>query len=249
MGSYAHKAEPNPLARGFYTVKDAARLIEVGSAQRIRGWLRGYPQRNVGPLLARDYEPISDKEELSFLDLMEVRFVEHFREQGVKTQTLRKALETARKVFGDDKPLATDRIRFMTTDDRKNIFVEEVLKPSAKEADDRKLWSLLTRQYEFYELIQERLSRGVSFDPATSVATRWVPRPDAFPQIIIDPRIAYGQPVGPNFVPTHTLYEAWAAEDQDISAVADWYDLPIDEAVMSIEFEKALRGERRAMAA
>ena len=88
----------NLLAAGFYTVQEAARLIEVGSVRRITGWLRGYPGRNVEPLLTRDYAKIGDYEELSFLDLMEVRFVEHFREQGVKVRTLRRALENARPI-------------------------------------------------------------------------------------------------------------------------------------------------------
>jgi hypothetical protein len=34
-------------------------------------------------------------QEVSFLDLVEVRFVEHFREVGVKVRTLRRALEAA----------------------------------------------------------------------------------------------------------------------------------------------------------
>jgi hypothetical protein len=34
----------NPLGMGFYSVPEAARLIEFGSARRIYGWLRGYGQ-------------------------------------------------------------------------------------------------------------------------------------------------------------------------------------------------------------
>jgi hypothetical protein len=46
---------PNPLARGFYTVGEAARLIEVGNARRIHHWLRGYPGSGAGPLLKRGW--------------------------------------------------------------------------------------------------------------------------------------------------------------------------------------------------
>lgn len=237
----------NPLARGFYTVAEAARLIEVGSAARIRGWLKGYPGRRIGPLLTRDYPPLGEAQELSFLDLIEVRFVEHFREQQVKTCTLRSAIETARKVFGREKPLASDRVKFVT--DGKNIFVEEVLKPTAKAANDAALWSLVTRQYEIYEFIQARLLRGLSFDPGTHLARRWVPRPQEFPDIIVDPRIAYGQPVGPSSVPTATLYDAWEAERRDIDAVADWYGVPLPEAQMAVDFETRLRLPREALVA
>jgi uncharacterized protein (DUF433 family) len=239
----------NPLATGFYTVGEATRLIEVGNGRRILAWLRGYPARQIGPLLTRDYAPINGSEELSFLDLMEVRFVEHFREQGVKVRTLRRAMENARQIFGVEKPLATDRIRFVAAEDRKDIFVEEVLMPAARAADDARLWSLLTRQYEIYEFIQEKLAHGVSFDPRTHLASRWTPRPERFPDIVIDPRIAYGQPVGPSLVPTRTLWDAWRAEDEDINAVADWFAMPVHEAQQAVEFERSLSDSRQAMAA
>ena len=91
----------NPLAAGFYTVPEAARLIEFGDARRIYGWLRGYPRSTMGPLLRRDYQPIEGDEELSFLDLMEVRAIEHFRESGVRAKTLRRAIEEARDYLKD----------------------------------------------------------------------------------------------------------------------------------------------------
>jgi hypothetical protein len=45
MGHLDRLADLNPLARGFYTVQEAARLIEVGSTHRIYGWLKGYRGR------------------------------------------------------------------------------------------------------------------------------------------------------------------------------------------------------------
>jgi hypothetical protein len=228
----------NPLARGFYTVKDAARLIEAGSARRIIGWLRGYPKSHVGPLLVRDFQPIDGREELSFLDLMEVRFVEHFREQGVGVRALRAALTSAREVFKDEKPLASRRIRFVTTEDRKNLFSEEILKPAAKATEDTRLWSLLTRQYEIYELIMHRLARGVVFDPSTEIANQWVPRPEQFPTILLDPKIAYGQPALPSGFPTQMIYESWQAEDEDYGAISDWYDMPLEDVRIAVAFEQ-----------
>lgn len=240
--------ETNPLARGFYTVQDAARLIEVGSTRRILGWLRGYPKSQTGPLLMRDFQPIGGREELSFLDLTEVRFVEHFREQRVAMRTLRRALVTAREVFKDEKPLASRRIQFVTTVDRKNLFSEEVLKPAAKATDDTRLWSLLTKQYEIYELIMHRLERGVRFDPKTELANGWAPRPEKFPAITIDPKIAYGQPALPNGFPTHTIYESWEAEGQDYGSVSDWFDMPLDDVQMAVAFEQHINNQAKAAA-
>jgi uncharacterized protein (DUF433 family) len=239
----------NPLARGFYTVRDAARLIEVGSAQRIRGWLNGYARRKVGPLLVRDYAPIGEAQELSFLDLMEVRFVEHFREIGVKPQTLRQCLETARTRFKEDKPLLKQGVLFIPTDDRRKVVVEEVMKPAAKENRDKKLWNLVDRNYEFNDFIEGCLARGLTFDPETELTATWAPRAREFPEIIIDPAVAYGQPIVPRRVPTVTLFDAWKAEGQEITAVADWYNVPADQVQMAVEFERLLRHEERALAA
>src|SRR5579862_9281200 len=117
-------AETNPIEQGFYTAAEAARLIEVGNTRRILGWLRGYQDRQVGPLIARDYKSKKKRtEELSFLDLIEVRFIEHFRELGVKVGTLRAALNNARVVFQHDKPLATDHFRFTAKENKKDILV------------------------------------------------------------------------------------------------------------------------------
>lgn len=242
-------APTNPLARGFYTVQDAARLIEVGSAQRIRGWLNGYPRRRVGPLLVRDYAPIDGAQEMSFLDLMEVRFVEHFRDIGVKPQTLRRCIEVAREKFGEDKPLLKQGVLFIPTDDRRKVVVEEVMKPAAKENRDKKLWNLVDRNYEFNEFIEGCLARGLTFDPDTELAATWAPRARDFPNVIMDPKLAYGQPTVPRGVPTATLFEAWIAEAEDAAAVADWFNVPVDQVNMAVGFENLLKHEERALAA
>ncbi len=234
----------NPLAAGFYTVRDAARLIEVGSAPRITGWLRGYPSRQIGPLLHRDFPPIGGKEELSFLDLMEVRFVEFFRQEGVKVRTLRAALDTARAIFREAKPLASSKVVFRTTENRKNVFVEEILREAGEAEDDRRLLNLYNRQYEIYDFIQTRLAKGVVFDPSTALASCWYPRQEQFPTIFIQPTIAYGHPVTPSHVPTGVIYDAWKAGD-DPNEIGDWFSTPIEQVLAAIEFEQSLASEAK----
>ena len=153
----------NPLAMGFYSVPEAARLIEVGSARRIYGWLRGYANRASGPLIERQFEPLDGKEEISFLDLMELRLIETLRDQEVRPRTIRSAIIEARKIFENERPFATDRILLKT--DGKHVFVEEVLKKVAQEEKDKRLWNLITKQYEHYELMERTSIKGVTFDP------------------------------------------------------------------------------------
>jgi uncharacterized protein (DUF433 family) len=238
------ESKNNPLIRGFYTLPEATRLIEVGNHRRILGWLQGYPKRATGALISRDYQPIDKQQELSFLDLLEVRFIEHFREQGVRVQTLRRCLETARELWKTDKPLATSHIRFKARKDGKDVLAEEVLRPAAEETKDPKLLSLCTRQYEIYVAIREILVKGVSFDPHSHLAVRWIPRPAKFPEIIIDPTVAYGRPTGPSRVPTSVLYNAWKAEGRKLDPVADWYEVSLAEAKTAIDFELELQQEQ-----
>jgi uncharacterized protein (DUF433 family) len=236
MGRVA--GSPNPLALGFYSVPEAARLIEGGNAQRIRGWLRGFPKRETGPLIVRQYEPVEGIQEIGFLDLMELRLIETLREHDVQPRTIRKAIVGAREVFKSEKPFATDKIVLRT--DGKHVFVEEVLKKAAKEENDTRLWNLVTKQYEHYELIERSLLKGVTFDPETHFARTWTPRPEAYPRIIIDPRIAYGKPITPQHIPAETIYEIWKAENENIAAAADWFGMPIQEAEMAVGFQREL---------
>jgi uncharacterized protein (DUF433 family) len=238
----------NLLMRGFYTVRDAARLIEVGNARRIHGWLKGYAHRTAGPLIHRDYEPINERQELSFLDLMEIRFIEHFREQGIRLQTLRRCMETAREVWKTEKPFATERIRFIARNDRRDILVEEVFRPVAKETGDPKLWSLVTAQYQLFKTIRIQIDNGLTFDTTTLLATTWKPRPDQFPDIVIDPSVAYGEPTGPSKVPTRIIYSALRA-GETAASIADWYKLPLGEVDTAIRFEYHLREPKQAAAA
>lgn len=236
MGSVA-RAEPPPLSGGFFTVPEAVRLIKVGNEQRIRGWLQGYPERP-GPILLRDYQPINKKQELSFLDLMEVRFVEHFREAGVKMRSLRHAAARLREEFKLAHPFASDRVVLVA--DRADVLVEEVLRKSAQEEEDPKLLSLLTNNYVMYEAIKQALIPGVRFEQSTRLAKSWAPRPERFPDITIDPLIAYGQPSVPEGVPTAVLYDDWQAEDEDYDAVAYWHKIPTPTVKKAIEFENEL---------
>jgi uncharacterized protein (DUF433 family) len=228
----------NPLAKGFYTVSEAARLIQVGSARRIYGWLRGYPGRSVGPLLVRDYSPIGDEEELSFLDLMEVRFVEHFREYGVKVKSLRIAADTLRRDLSLEHPFATDRVLLVA--DKADVYVKDVLKKSAEEADDIRLRSLVTNNFVMYEAIKQALLPGVTFDAGRPFVAKWAPIPDKFPQIVMNPKIAYGQPALPRGIPTATLYDAYKAAKRDADSVSYWYDVSTADLRSAIQFEEAL---------
>jgi len=237
----------NPLGRGFYTAAEAARLIRVGSTRRINAWLRGYPGRQIGPLLTRDYHPLGKHEELSFLDLMEVRFVEHFREHGAKVRTLRIAAEQLRKDFKTEHPFALRDVLLVA--DRADVYVREVLRKSAEEAGDMRLRSLVTNNYVMYEAIKAALLPGVTFNPATHLASTWQPMPEEFPRVTVNPKVAYGQPALPSGIPTGTLFDAWKAENENVDTVAYWFGIGSADVLEAVRFEQALDRTAERLAA
>lgn len=226
MNVAAHTGDP--LLGGFYTVSEAARLLRIENKQRIYRWLRS----NDEAVIDRDYAPIGRSQELSFWDLFEVRFVEHFRAQGLSLQFLRKVAAKARAELKTKHPFALSKATFLT--DRKRIFQQ-----TAEELDERKTHDLLSGQYEMYETIETLLAKNVSFNPKTSLAEEWPPLAEC-PNVIINPRYAYGQPViGDAKIPTAALFRLWRAEGNS-DRVAHWYGLSrafVDEA---IEFELRL---------
>lgn len=238
MGSMA-PIKRNPLAAGFYTVPDAARLIEIGDPRRIYGWLRGYPQSAMGPLLNRDYTPIKGQadEELSFLDLMEIRAVEFFRANGVKSRTLRRAIEEARVVLKTTHPFATRNVTFKADD--KFLYLDELLKQSAKAEGDTLLYNLVTKRYESLLLIKDSISTGVEYNPSDNLPIIWTPRVN-FPKITINPKISYGRPALPSGIATATLYNSWLAEGKNYDEVAFWFGMPVNDVHQAIEFENEI---------
>ena len=223
----------DPLTGGFYSASDAARLLRMENARRIQGWTAGYPN-GPGPAILRDYEPINGKQALSFWDLMEVRFLEHFRKQGVPLQTLRRAAEGARKEMKCRHPLALSNIRFLT--DRRKVFGRV-----AEETGDAKTWDLVTWQYEIYDAIEEVLAKGVAFDPGSGLATSWRPLRNECPNVIATPSVAFGSPViGSKRIPTNALFRLWRAENGDKERVAKAYRVSPAEVGEAIEFELSL---------
>jgi uncharacterized protein (DUF433 family) len=111
----------------------------------------------------------------------------------------------------------------------------------AKGENDTKLLNPVTKQYDMHVILEDVLSRGLTFDPTSGLAMRWRPCEKEFPRVVIDPRIAYGQPsLEPVRVPTDAVFATWKAENGSYAAVADWYEIDESLAREAAEFELAL---------
>ena len=212
---------------GIYTVAEASRLTGV-SPVRVRGWLQGYAQgngRRTHPKVQGQLPPMDGKVALGFLDLMEVRFISHFLNIGVRWRTLKLAAEHARREIKLDHPFAT---RFIS--DGRSIFTETLV-----ETGDRHLRDLVDNQFAMYAILEPILQEGIEFD-AQGYARIWHPAKDQ-PHVLLDPHRSFGRPIlGPVGVPTRAIFDAFRAEGS-IERVAHWYKVEPNLVQEAVAFE------------
>jgi uncharacterized protein (DUF433 family) len=234
--------EPDALGRGAYSAVESLRLLNFSrsgvtparhvSRMTMARWLRGYSHGEDGAqyseaLWKLDYQNDDDQIELSFRDLIELRFVKTFRDLGVGLATIRDCYRRAVDEIQDERPFSTQRFRT----DGKTIFLEI----TEKDHDGRMI-DLRRRQQVFRALIEPSL-RDLEFD--ASAVARWYPLGMKHPAVLVDPARSFGRPVVQGGVPTKVLVHAVRLEGS-IDAVAALYEVPKTEVRSAIEFELRL---------
>lgn len=219
------------LGAGIYTVPEASRLTRV-SSKRIRRWLKGYnfkstrERRHSNPVWTGQFAAIDEKLAVGFKDLMEIRFVNAFLEQGVSWRTMRDAHIAAKEKLGTDHPFCTHKLG---TDGR------VILLQQAEKSGDNCLINIANDQREFDRIVTPFL-RELEFDRGT---TRWWPL-GRKRQVVVDPTRNLGQPTtNLSGVPTRVLARSVAANGS-IESVAKWFEVAPDEVRDAMEFEQAL---------
>jgi uncharacterized protein (DUF433 family) len=216
------------LGTGFYPLSEAAALL-LSAPARLRPWFRSTPRYEPAVRSERVYDgKVAD---ISFLDLMELRFVHHFRIQNVSMQALRRAAEEARETFGEH-PFARAGTTFRT--DLRKIYAEV-----ATEVGDKHLMSLAGDKQFVLDVIEQDLARGVDFDPHTCIATAWKPQPDTFQGIVLDPKMNFGRPsFQKSGLAVEAIYDAWLAEEGDEGLVARWHDIEPADVRQAVQFKQ-----------
>jgi uncharacterized protein (DUF433 family) len=222
------------IGLGLYTVPEASRLTNV-SSQRIRRWLKGYSfkvageRRSSGAVWTPELPEIDEKIAVSFLDLMEIRFVSAFLDIGVSWPTVRLAASRAKDLFGQTHPFSTKRFRT----DGKTIFAE-LLDEHAEPA----LLDLVKTQYAFRRVVKPSLYAGLDFTHHDTVL-RWWPM-GRQKSVLIDPARAFGQPiVKASNIPTALLASAYKAEGS-YDRVATWYNVAEKAVRDAVQYERKL---------
>jgi uncharacterized protein (DUF433 family)/DNA-binding transcriptional MerR regulator len=221
-----------PLGLGFYTVPEAARLLRI-APRSINRWLGGYRFETsektiqMPPLWTPELPSDEHHLELSFRDLIELRFVKAFLDAGLGLKTIRVCLEYAKDCVSDARPFSTRKFR---TDGR-TIFLE-----SAEKSGEAELLDLKKHQYVIKEVIIRTFK---DLDIEDDAVARW--RPYRGKQsIVIDPKRAFGQPIATSSgVPTIVLAEALVAEGS-VERVVHLYGGSKSAVQDAIKFEKSL---------
>ncbi|MCF4166548.1 hypothetical protein L2U69_12915 [Zavarzinia compransoris] len=217
---------------GLYDVGEVARLIKA-PPRTIRRWMMGYDYvedgecHHVEPLWQPDLHSINGTTELSFRDLMELRFVRAFVNAGIGLKAVRACLAQARECIDSDRPFSTGRFR---TDGR-TIFLQ-----SLNDSDDPKLLDLRRKQFVFGDVVAQTFK---DLDVEDDTVTRWRPY-HGKGSIVVDPARAFGQPIAAaSGVPTIVLSDAVKVEES-LARVAALYE--VDRAVVqdAVRFHEEL---------
>jgi uncharacterized protein (DUF433 family)/DNA-binding transcriptional MerR regulator len=222
----------NYIGNGIYTIPEASRITGIKS-EAIHRWVNGYKYvmdkeiRYSNPIFAKDYSDISTKVTLSFLDIIELKFIQSFRVYGVKWKVIREAAVIAEKLVQNKHPFASKK--FYT--DTKTILVK-----MADESHETVLIDIIKHQYTLEKIMEPLLHECIDFD-IDEMASRWWPLGKEG-RIVIDPKLNFGKPVLESFnIPTDTIYSAYLVE-KSIKTVADWYEVDEDSIMHAIKYEE-----------
>ena len=221
------------IGKGLYTLHEAYRFTQVPSRRIVR-WTRGYRYLYGGkthfskPLIAHELNPVNNQPILSFLDLIEIRFLSAFRSYGVGWKAIRIAAQRAQEILNHTHPFSTKRFK---TEGR-SIFADFVDKTG-----DRHLLDLVKNQFEFRRVVAPYLYTGIEF--YNEEPLRWWPMGKTA-GIVIDPQRNFGAPIVSKVgIPTRVLTNSFNAENS-FEAVADWYGISATMVERAVEYEQTL---------
>lgn len=215
-----------------YTLADAARWLDM-SSRNVSRWLKGYAYKNrsgesvrVQPVVHREgyEEPTA-----SFLDLIELKFIQAFLDAGLTLKKVRRALEEAKILYNQEYPFS--RQIFFT--DGHDIYME-----IKDQGDVSHLLELLSGGQWVMAPVILQTAQQIDFDSDTGLATRWYPlgRESA---VLIDPERRFGEPsLAKGGVQTANVYDLFLAEGKNQQAVADWFNISVEDVEAAVAFEQ-----------
>ena len=224
---------------GLYSVSEAARLLRVNT-NRARRWVDGYTYRARGvertsaPVIQRDLPREDRTDVLTFLDLMELYFVDIFSRQGVRMRVIRDAAKVAAELFNTQHPFAvatfqTDGHRIFATPSDRDEEVRAIIGTA-------RMIELAPAQWVFEEFARP-FCEDIEYGPKE--ALKYWPLGKT-KRVVLDPRRAFGKPIDAETgVSTFVLYQA-SKSGEALPDIADWYDVPEEAVLQAVQYERYL---------
>jgi uncharacterized protein (DUF433 family)/DNA-binding transcriptional MerR regulator len=212
------------IGRGIYSLGQAARLLGVRT-NTLRYWV--HEHGHLAPAVHRSF----DEDLLTFAELMEYHFVKMFLDKGVSFRTIRKAAKAAAAKFKVKYPFTVKKF------DTDGTTVFATLTKGEKK---QRVVEDLEKGQLVFETIIRPFFKKLDYSPTNGAERFWPLRRAG--RVVLDPERRFGQPIDAETgVPTRVLYDAVTAGDgQDIKAVAQWFDIPLEAVKAAIRYEKSL---------
>lgn len=222
----------NYIGKGAYTIADIKYMTGI-SIRKIERWTSGYisyrkTQTNLlPPVYKSDFSESIETTCLSFLDLIEILFIDSFEKHGLSLQSIRKAADCASKLFETTHPFA------------KKVFYTDgktILARIAEENKDPDLLDLLKHQYQMDSIISPSLYESLDFDNL-DLAEKWWPL-GKNNRIVVDPKRNMGKPIIDNInIRIETIIDL-LARGKSINDIVEWYNIDEISIRYAIEFNK-----------
>jgi len=225
------------LGVGVYEVSRAAKLAEVPPS-RARAWVRGYhrsaqdgerPTRGK-PLLGSRLSSVTSDALVTFADLIEMRFVHHFRSAGFSWKRILAHLPELRRVVLQQRQSGT--LSFES--DGVKIFARTLTADGSTRGIE-----LDSRQLVMVDLVRQSFREELRFSPDGMIES-WRPRAQ-FAHVLIDPNRQFGEPIVEPGVPTSILADDLVRFGGDAERVAQRYNVDPAAVIDAHRFEIALK--------
>lgn len=214
------------LDRVVYTMSQVDRLLGLASGTS-RRWIDGYERsgRVYGPIVRAES---TSNSLVTWGEFVEARLLAGYRDNGIRIFRLRQVVEELRRELDVRYPLAYEQ-QFLEAEGKE--LIRRVQDDTGLE---RRLRIVVTRndQIQLADPAAEFV-QAADFDSGRVV--RITPDPE-FPQVVIDPLRASGDPVV-RAVPTEIIAEQARAGDSS-EWLADLYELSLDQVEAAIRFER-----------
>jgi uncharacterized protein (DUF433 family) len=215
---------PSHVGVGLYSIAEAARIVRA-HPETVRRWLC-----EDDGLVKRYFDPKTKL--LSFIELIEVHFINIFRQEGVPLPVIRKVSEVASIRLKTDYPFAVKR--FDT--DGKTVFATLLHDQEKSELIE----DLNHSQYVFTSVMRPFFHK-LEYKGMDETVIRFWPRGKRG-RIVLDPLRKFGKPIDAETgVATRAIFDAvMAGGGQTQAVVAGWLGIPKAAVKAAVEFEQSL---------